>query len=84
MAQQVKDPALSLQGLGLLPWFRFDTWPRNFHKLRASPPKCKTNKTPHIWFTFPDSLFLSDVNSTFSPMGYCRLASFSGPPLNSQ
>ena len=31
MAQQVKDPMLSLQWLGSLPRCRFDPWPWNFH-----------------------------------------------------
>ena len=30
-AQQVKNPMLSLQWLGLLPWHGFSLWPRNFH-----------------------------------------------------
>ena len=29
-AQQVKDPVLSLDRLGLLLWLGFDPWPRNF------------------------------------------------------
>ena len=37
MWQLIKDPLLSLQGLGLLPWCRFDPWPRNFHMLPAQP-----------------------------------------------
>ena len=32
-SQWVKDPALSLQWLGLLLWCGFDPWPRNFHML---------------------------------------------------
>ena len=36
MAQQVKDPTLSLQWLRLLLWLRFDPWPGNFHMLRSS------------------------------------------------
>ena len=39
MAQQVKDQALSLQWLGLLPWLRFDSWPGNFHMPQAQPKK---------------------------------------------
>ena len=31
MVQQVRDPALSLQQLGLLLWRGFDPWPGNFH-----------------------------------------------------
>ena len=33
LAQQVKDPALSLQ------WLRFNPWPRNFHMLWCSQKK---------------------------------------------
>ena len=33
VAQQVKDPALSLQQLELLLWRRFDPWPSDFHML---------------------------------------------------
>ena len=35
VAQWVKDPALLLQGLGLLLWRRLDPWPRNLHVLRV-------------------------------------------------
>ena len=31
MVQWVKDPALSLQGLGSLLWCMFDPWPGKFH-----------------------------------------------------
>ena len=31
MKQQVKDPVLSLQQLGLLLWCGFNPWPGNFH-----------------------------------------------------
>ena len=41
MAQWVRDPALSLQGLGLLLWYRFDPWPGNLYMLQVQP---KTNK----------------------------------------
>ena len=41
MAQQVKDPVLSLQWLGLLPWHRFDPWPGNFQVPWVQPQhKC--------------------------------------------
>ena len=33
MVHQVKDPALSLQWLGLLLWLRFNPWPGNFLRL---------------------------------------------------
>ena len=33
VAQQVKEPALSLLRLGLLLWHRFNHWPRNFYML---------------------------------------------------
>ena len=39
MAQQAKDPALSLQQLGFLLWHRLDPWPRNFYM-----PQCKKKK----------------------------------------
>ena len=32
MVQQVGDPALSLQQLGLLLWHRFNPWPGNVHR----------------------------------------------------
>ena len=41
MAQQVKDPALSLLWLRSLLWYRFDAWPRNFCMLQAQPKKEK-------------------------------------------
>ena len=42
VAQQVKNPALSLQPLRSLLWFWFSPWPRNFHMPWARPPKiCK-------------------------------------------
>ena len=41
MAQQVKDLALSLQQLRLLPWCGLDPCPRNFHMPRAWQKKKK-------------------------------------------
>ena len=35
--QWVKDPVLSLQGIGSLLWHGFDPWPRIFHMPRAWP-----------------------------------------------
>ena len=37
VAQQVKDPVLSLQRLRLLLWCGFDLWPGNFHMLLVYP-----------------------------------------------
>ena len=47
MAQQIKDPALSLLWLGLLLWCRFSPWPRNFCMPSAWPRPNTTqqNKT---------------------------------------
>ena len=42
VAQWVKDPALSLQQLGLLLWCRFDLWPRSFHVPWEPPPHTTT------------------------------------------
>ena len=41
MVQWVKDPALSLQWLGSLLWYKFDLWPRNLYVL---PKKKKKEK----------------------------------------
>ena len=41
VAQQVKEPALSLLWLGLLLRCGFDPWPRNFHMQQA---QAKTNE----------------------------------------
>ena len=43
MAQQIKDPALSLLWLGLLVWRGFDPWPRNFHMPWAEAKKTLTH-----------------------------------------
>ena len=39
MAQWVKDPVLSLRGLGSLSWVGFDRWPSNLHMPHAWPKK---------------------------------------------
>ena len=40
MVQHVKDPALWLQWLGLLLWYRFDPWPRELpHAVGAAKKK---------------------------------------------
>lgn len=44
MAQQVKDPALSLQGPGCLPRRRFDPWPGNFRLMCVWTKKKKKNQ----------------------------------------
>ena len=40
----VKDPALSLQWLRSLLWFRFDPWPRNFCLPQVQPKNKKKKK----------------------------------------
>lgn len=45
MAQQAKDPELSLQRLGSLLWQVFVPWSRNFHMLGAWTRKEKKEKT---------------------------------------
>ena len=44
VAQWAKDPALSLQQLGSLPWCRFNPWPRKFHMLQEQPKEKKKDK----------------------------------------
>ena len=41
MAQQVKDPALSLPWLRMLLWCGFDSWPGNFCIMQAQTKKKK-------------------------------------------
>ena len=55
MAQQVKDPALSLLWLGPLLWRRFDPWVGNFRKSWVGP-KNKTQKTSQLHLPIPTSL----------------------------
>ena len=44
MAQQVKDPVLSLQQVGWLLWHRSDPWLENFRITPAKPKKEKKEK----------------------------------------
>ena len=44
VAQQVQDPALSLQWLRSLLWHKFDPWPRSFRVPWVQPTKRKKKK----------------------------------------
>ena len=44
MAQQIKDLAFSLQWFGSLLWYRFDSWPGNFHVPGTAKKKKKKKK----------------------------------------
>lgn len=44
VAQQVKDPVLSLQWPGSLLCCRLNSWPGNFHVLQVQPKKEKEKK----------------------------------------
>ena len=44
MAQQVKEPVLSLLLFGLLLWCRFDPWPRILNALGMAEKKRKISK----------------------------------------
>jgi len=44
VAQWLKDPALSLQQLGVLLWYRFHPWPRNIHMPKNKRTKTKLKK----------------------------------------
>ena len=48
VAQQVKDPALSLQRLGLLLWRGFDPWPGKFHVPWVQQKKKKSTMRYHL------------------------------------
>ena len=48
MLQWVRDPALSLQCLGLLLWCGFDPWPGNFH-MPQEWPNTHTNPSFPKW-----------------------------------
>lgn len=65
VAQWVKDPTLSLKGLGLLLWFRFDSWLGNFHMLWLLPKKKrkekKRNKKENQYF-YIDNLIINEKN----------------------
>ena len=52
MAQQVKDPALSLQWLRSLLWHRFNPWPRNFHMPQVRHKKRKEDSNYYTLFFF--------------------------------
>ena len=47
MAQRVKDLALPLLWLGLLPWYRIEPWLRNFHMPQGWPKEKKKFKHFH-------------------------------------
>ena len=59
MAQQTKDPALSLQPLGLLLWCGFNPWPRNFHLLWCSKKKKKVLKNKKMGVPFVAQLLMT-------------------------
>ena len=48
MAQQVKDPVLSLQQLRLLPRHSFHPWTGNFHMPQVQPKKKKEKKRVEV------------------------------------
>ena len=57
VVQQVKDPMLSLQQLGVLLWHGFDPWPGNLHMPQVWPNKVKQNtvkkkKKSFAWAVF--------------------------------
>ena len=54
MVQGVKDPALSLQWLGLLLWHGFSHWHGNSQMLQTQPNKQTNNKTKQN-IEFPSS-----------------------------
>ena len=57
MVQQVKDPALSLQWLGLLLRHRLDPWPRisTCHGMAKKPPKTLSALSANITLGFGDT-----------------------------
>ena len=58
MAQWVKDPALSLQWLGLLLWHGFNPWPRKFHMPRVHKKKWAFKK---LCANIPIPIFIATV-----------------------
>ena len=52
MVQWIKNPVLSLQWLELLPWHKFDPWPRNFCRLRMPAKKKKKKKKDSLGHMF--------------------------------
>ena len=61
VAQQLKDPALSLLRLKLLLWHGFDLWYRNFGMLwmQAPPPQKKYDYFNETSFLFNDNISLN-------------------------
>ena len=59
MAQQVKDPALSLLQLGFLLWLGFDPWPGNSSTCHGHGQKQKTKNKKQNFLNF---LFLKKKN----------------------
>ena len=65
MAQQVKDPTLSLLWLGSLLWHRFNPWPWNFYMLQVEPKEKKkknSNKKPKTFSFTCNHRFTSQDN----------------------
>ena len=58
VAQQVKDPALSLKQLRSLLWCRFDPWPGNLHMPQAQPKRKKNGNSQNMWILNTTFFFL--------------------------
>ena len=52
MAEDVKDPALSLKWLGSQLWYWFSPWTRNFHMPWTWPKRTKLNQTKIIFLFY--------------------------------
>ena len=65
MAQQVKDPVLSLQQLRSLLRHRFDPWPRNLHMPQVCPPPKKKKKEKALRSALP--VWVDIIQSVASP-----------------
>ena len=70
VAQQVKDPALSLVRLTSLRWHRFDPWPENFHMLRV-----QNKGTSKVWSLRIDLRGYSVRNCVEQPCSFSQLNS---------